>query len=245
MTHHSHRICMAMLLGAVIWTASTAGRAQDPAPQTLFIGGSQGSSASTYTYAGQIVPLEGARVGQGWFHKSVASWLTYGYSTEIGGAPTQARAGAASFESGWGYAWDGVQLKGDVSLTLGVRDTRLRPRELRADGLHGTRVALTPQVGVRYSFTPQWDADILASYSIGTQSSFSRARIGGRPADTSWRLGVETSLSEGQNYRTQQIGVFAGRDVGLGWFVEMNAGQAQSKNGNNTPYVGMSFSLVR
>ncbi len=44
-------------------------------------------------HAGQIVPLEGARVGQGWFRKNIASWLTYRYDTTIDLA-------AANFENG-------------------------------------------------------------------------------------------------------------------------------------------------
>lgn len=219
--------------------------AQAQEAQQLFIGGSQGSSAGTYTYAGQIAPLEGARVGQGWFRKTVASWLTYRYDTDLAGLPVQARAGAAGIESGWGYAWDGEQLKADVSLSLGLRHTRLRPDALRADGEHGTRIMLTPQVSARYLINSQWDADMLAAYSTGARSRFARARVGMRPADTGWRLGLEASLSQGKDYRTEQTGVFAGRSIGAGWFLEVNAGQAKPRDGKSTPYIGLSVSLMR
>jgi hypothetical protein len=242
MIHH-HHLFRCALLGALSCALPLA-HAQEPA-QKLFIGGSQGSSAGTYSYAGQIVPLQGARVGQGWFHKSVISWLTYRYDTDVAGVPTQARAGAAGIESGWGYAWDGEQLKADVSLSLGLRHTRLRPDAVRADGEHGTRVTLTPQVAARYLFSPQWDADLLASYSAGARSSFTRARVAMRPRDTAWRLGLEATLSQGKDYRTEQTGLFAGRAIGAGWFLEVNAGQARPQDGKTTPYIGMSVSLVR
>jgi hypothetical protein len=244
-THVARHTRIATLLGAVILATCTSGHAEEAKPQTLFIGGVQGSSAGTYTYAGHIAPLQGARVGQGWFYKNVASWLTYNYNTDIGGAPVQARAGAAGFETGLGYAWEHQQLTGDVSLLVGVRNTRLWPLALRAEGDHGTHATLTPQVAARYQFSSRWNADVLASYSMGPQSSFSRGRLNWHPGDKTWRIGVEVSLSEGEDYRTKQTGLFAGRPLGSGWFVEMNAGQAQSKDGNNTPYVGVSFSLVR
>ncbi|HVL43811.1 MAG TPA: cellulose biosynthesis protein BcsS [Acidovorax sp.] len=240
MSHHLHRY----LLWVGLSCAGALASAQDAAPR-LYIGGSQGSSAGTYTYAGQIVPLEGARVGQGWFQKTVASWLTYQYDTTVAGAPTEAKAGAAGIEGGWGYAWDTERFKGDASLSLGLRHTQLRPAAARADGQHGTRVTLTPQIGARYLFTPRWDADVLASYSAGTHSSFGRARMGVRPGDTEWRLGLEATLSQGKDYRTQQTGVFAGRNLGTGWFLEVNAGQARPRDGKSTPYVGLSASLVR
>ena len=234
---------------AAAWLALAASAApamaQERAAQGLYIGGSQGSSAGTYTYAGQIVPLEGARVGQGWFRKHIASWLTYRYDTDVGGTPIRARAGAAGLETGWGYAWDTEHFQGDVSLGLGVRHTRLRPALARVDGEHGTRVTLTPQVAARYLLTPHWDASLLASYSLGAHSSFARARTGVQPQGSSWRLGVETSLSKGRDYRTQQVGVFAGRPVGTGWFVEVNAGHARPKDGKDSPYVGVSLSLVK
>ena len=211
---------------AAAWLALAASAApalaQEPAAQALSIGGSQGSSAGTYTYAG-----------------------TYRYDTDVGGTPIRARAGAAGLETGWGYAWDTEHFKGDVSLGLGVRHTRLRPALARVDGEHGTRVTLTPQVAARYLLTPQWDASLLASYSLGAHSSFARARTGVQPQGSSWRLGVETSLSKGRDYRTQQVGVFAGRPVGTGWFVEVNAGHARPKDGKDSPYVGVSLSLVK
>lgn len=240
MSHQLHRY----LLWVGLSCAGALASAQDAAPR-LYIGGSQGSSAGTYTYAGQIVPLEGARVGQGWFQKTVASWLTYQYDTTVAGASTEAKAGAAGIEGGWGYAWDTERFKGDASLSLGLRHTQLRPAAARADGQHGTRVTLTPQIGARYLFTPRWDADVLASYSAGTYSSFGRARMGVRPGDTEWRLGLEATLSQGKDYRTQQTGVFAGRNLGTGWFLEVNAGQARPRDGKSTPYVGLSASLVR
>ncbi|ART53319.1 hypothetical protein CBP34_18880 [Acidovorax carolinensis] len=230
------------------WLAAllcAGGLAQGQETQRLFIGGSQASSAGSYTYAGQIAPLEGARVGQGWFHKSVASWLTYRYDTDVQGLPVQARAGAAGFETGWGYAWDGDRLQGDVALSVGLRHTRLRPDAVRASGEHGTRITLTPQISARYLITPQWDADMLASYSAGTRSRFARARVGWRPADTAWRVGLEATLSQGKDYRTEQAGLFAGHSIGAGWFLEINAGQAKPRDGKSTPYIGLSASLVR
>lgn len=225
--------------------AATA-HAQDLPPQALYIGGTQGSSAGTYTYAGQIVPLEGARVGQGWFRKNIASWLTYRYDTTIDGLPVEARAAAPGLETGVGYAWDGERFKGDASISLGVRHTRLRPHEARATGQHGTQVMLTPQVAARYLFSPRWDADALASYSLGAHSLYARTRVGVRPEGTSWRLGLESSLSRGRDYRTVNAGVFAGRPVGDGgWFVELNAGRARPQDGSTTPYIGLSVSLVR
>jgi len=217
--------------------------AAQQAPQ-LVIGGSQISSESSYTYLGVITPVQGARLGQGWFQKTVGSWLTYRYDTEHNGAPVGVRASAPGIETGMGYAWQGESLKGDVSLTVGVRHTRLRPADVPTDGPEGTQLTLTPQLAAGYQFSRTVDADLIASYSLGTRSRFARLRWGFQPGGD-WRAGLEGVLSQGPDYRNLQRGVFVGLPLAQGWFIDVNAGQVQPRDGQRTPYVGLSFSRFR
>lgn len=218
-----------------------AAHASETAPD-LFIGGAQSSSESSYSYLGVIRPVWGGTVGDGWFGKAVASWLTYRYATVMVGRDVDVRASAPGIDSGLGYAWRRGALSGDVSLAVGVRNARLRP-DVTTDRPKGTRVTLTPQMAARYDPTPSAYADMLASYSFGTRGSFVRARLALRPA-SAWRAGLEGTVAEGADYRTVQRGVFAGTDAGAGWSIELHAGQARARDGHRAPYGGLSVSKM-
>ena len=235
------RLALRGVAFATLATWALAAAADEPS--ILLIGGSQGSAVSSYTYLGAIKPMVGASVGRGGFYKTVASWLTYRYDTEIGGANVDVQASAPGIETGVGYAWDSVSFKSDVSLVAGVRNTRLRP-DVDTDGPSGARLTLTPQLSSRVLLTRSLEADVIASYSFGTRGQFARVRVGAEPA-AGWRAGLEAMLAAGPDYRNLQRGGFVGTSVAPGWFVELNAGRAEPHSGSSSSYIGISFSNVR
>lgn len=214
--------------------------AQTPA-QTLFIGGAQGSAENSYTYAGWIRPFAGGRVGDGWYGKVIASWLAYRYDGNVGGQPVEVKANAPGLEAGVGRIWTSGAWRQDLSLSVGARHTRIRPEGANS-GAAGTRATLTPQYALAYDPTLRLGADLLAAYALGTGDRFGRLRGGWRPA-AGWRLGVEGVVAAGRDYRNRQAGLFGGTQLGPVW-LEVAGGQAQSRDGRDSGYFGISLSMV-
>lgn len=228
---------------ALLLAAGGAACAADAVSPTLLIGGGQASANSGYTYLGAIRPWRGANLGEGWFTRGVASWVSYRYGTVVAGNTVDVRANAPGLEGGIGYAWGaGSAFTGDASLALGARTTQVTP-DVPTEGPKGTRATLTPQVFVRYDVTSFINAEMRASYSLGTRDRFAKLRLGWHPAPP-WRVGVEMVSAAGTTYRDVQRGVFAGAPVAPGWWVDVNAGSSRAREGKQGAYLGVSTSRV-
>lgn len=227
-----------VLLGLFI---ATGAHAKDDDP--LFIGGVQASSDSSYTYAGIITPIWGGKLGQGWFNRTIASWLTYEYSTTVNGADRTVRAKAPGVETGLGYAWAGANYGIGLSAAIGYRYFKVSP-DLPDEDPQGGVVTFSPQVQANYAFTKRWDTDLIASHTFAgksAESTFGRLRFGFKPRQD-WRLGIEGIHQEGENYRIEQSGLFATKYLANGWGVELSGGNANSKDGNDSAYMGLAVS---
>lgn len=218
-----------------------------PAPGTppgwLVFGGAQTSGTSSYSYLGALKPFEGSRLGEGTFHRTIASWLAYEYETTLSGRRTMVKARAPGIETGVGHAWKRGATQWEASLSVGVRDTDIDPGEVDND-VRGVKGSLTPQVAFQH---PLWDgiqAEGRASYSFGPQDRYAMARLVGTTWLPGWRTGVQVSHQEGQTYRNVSAGLFAGKDLAGGWRLELGAGQILSLEGESDPYAMLAFSWL-
>lgn len=222
---------------AALHVGVNAQQQQEAAP-LLFIGGVQASSLGGYAYAGVIKPFAGARLGEGWFHRSVASVLTYRYDATLQGRTRNVHARAPGLEVAVGRAWSGERASLELSAGVGLRYTRLSPVDPDSD-VRGTQWAFTPQLIARQAFTQSVDGDVLASYSAGPNSRYVRARLGARPADWGWRMGLESTLSSGESYRQVGVGLFGARSLVSGLSLEVSAGRLRSRDGKEDPYIAV------
>lgn len=224
---------------AGIAVAMATGASAQPVTQ-LWIAGLQLSPDNSYSYLGWLRPVWGGSLGRGWYHKTVGSWLTYRYDTDHEGRQVEVRARAPGVETGLGHVWQHDSLQVDLSVSAGVRHTRRRP-DVASEGPGGTQLTLTPQLSLRQAWGPRTDGELLASYSFGTRGRFARARLGWRP-QASWRGGVEASIAAGPDYRNDQIGLFAGRQVAPGLTLDFNAGRAHARDSGHSAYLGVAAS---
>ncbi|WP_157271545.1 cellulose biosynthesis protein BcsS [Azohydromonas aeria] len=224
------------LLAGLSAAAASAAHAQEAAP--LAIAGVQASALGGYGYLGVIQPFAGAKLGEGWFHRTVASWLTYRYDATPGGTAQRVHARAPGLDFGLGRAWSAPDWGVELSAGVGLRHTRLRPDDPGNDA-RGTQWAFTPQLIARRQFTPALDGDLIASYSAGPNSRFLRARLGARAGASGWRLGGEGLLSSGPEYRQVGVGLFGARFFDSGLALELSAGRLRSREGREEPYVAI------
>lgn len=217
-----------------------AGAAADDKPSAILIGGSQAGSRDSYSYLGFVMPALDGQVGQGWYVRAVASWISYRYDKDVDGRTVEVRAKAPGVDAGLGYAWRSAASSADLSLAVGARHTSLSP-DVQTDGPKGSNFTLTPQVMAQHSFGPSVDADLLANYSFGTQDRFARARLGLHP-NSRWRTGVEAAVAAGADYRNTRAGLFAGTSFASGWWVDLSAGRSHSRDGKQGNYLSVALS---
>lgn len=204
---------------------------------SLFIGGSQVSELNSFTYVGVLQPLSGGKIGDGWFRKVIASWLTYEYDTFANNQDVTAKARAPGIEAGMGYSWAGERYAVSLALSGGYRYIRLKPN-LPDEDPQGDVFTLTPDVQARYKFSEYVDTDILSSYAFGQQASFNRIRLGLHP-DPKWRVGLETFFQKGRNYSSKQLGVFVSSYLSNGMSYELSGGMLRNGDGVDSPYLGI------
>jgi hypothetical protein len=223
---------------ALALASMSGAQAQD----ALFLAGVQASSASTYVYAGEITPLQGATLGQGWYRKYIFSWLNYHYRTTQNNAEVEIRTNAPGFEAGFGHAWKGTRLNLDLSATTGYRHQHMQP--LTPDGERsGGILTLNPQVQAQLTLTPTLYADLIANRAIGLGSSFMRERLGWKPA-ANWRTGIEAIQLDGRTYRLEQEGLFAALSLSNNISLEWSAGRARSQDGSGSAYASFGWARM-
>lgn len=206
------------------------------------IGGLQYSPDSSYTYAGMLKSLAGGQLGEGWYTKVIASWLTYRYDTNIAGTGYQVRARAPGVEGGVGYGWKANRYTLSLSAAIGLRHITVKPI-VPEDEETGNVWTFNPQVQGSLALTPKVEASTLASYAFGQKSAYARARLAWKPNGT-WFVGLQETYLKGRNYRINQHGIVVGRSLGNGYTVEVSGGRSRPRDGDSTGYLAFGLSRV-
>jgi len=210
--------------------------------ENVVFSGAEGSSNSSYTYLGTVIPMEGEALGRGWYRKVVVSMIRYRFSSTERGPSEEVYGTVPGIEGGVGYAWRFGARTLDLSATVGSRNIRLSPFEPR-DEQTGQVVTLNPQLMAYAPLIGRFDADLIANYALGLGSSFARLRAGFRSAER-WRTGIETKHLKGHHYETQAAGVFVAIPLSGKFTLELTAGKEKPRDEPSVSYGGMAFSVV-
>ncbi len=127
----------------------------------------------------------------------------------------------------------------DLSATLGYRHIDISPFVPAGDRT-GNVFTLNPQIHASRQLNSSIDAELLANYAIGLESSFTRARLGWKPV-IGWRTGLEGIWQQGKNYRVTQQGMFLSKTLASGMTLEINAGQAKPESDRASAYIGLTI----
>ncbi len=236
MKHTSSLMTMAVLFGLSL---NASAKDDDP----LFIGGFQRADHNSYTFAGVITPILGGKLGEGWFNRTIASWLTYEYDASYNGQPTTLKAKAPGIETGFGYAWQGKSYGINLSASVGYRDFRLSPN-IPDEEPEGKVLVFSPQLQARYDITEHIETDLIASHAFAkknAETSFGRLRLGYKPR-WDWKFGLEGVYQEGENFRVKQNGLYLVHYLSSGWGVEVSGGKAESRDNSSSAYFGLGIS---
>jgi len=227
-------------LGLLMMLLASSARAEPADERAIVLAGTEFSASNAYTHAGYIAPLAGNTLKQGWNVLAFASWLNYSYTTLQNGQPVKVRATVPGVRGGMGYQWTAGDVAVGLSASLGYQNTQQTPY-IAATGKQGAAIILLPQVQLKYQFTEQTDADLMANYAIGQNSYWSHLRVGYQPR-WDWRVGPELGLQAGQNYRIAKVGLFAATPVLGGAILELNTGVQANLNPPKEWYVGVALS---
>jgi len=238
-TNPNNNISLATLALLPLLSLLTSLPCKAEANNNLVIAGVQSSSKSTYAFTTAIAPFGDAKLGQGWYQKAGVSWLAYRYDGTLNGSSREVSAKAPGIEVGIGHMWNNENSRLDLSATLGYRHIDITPFVPTGDRT-GSVFTLNPQIQASRQLNSSIDAELLANYAIGLESSFTRARLGWKPV-AGWRTGLEGIWQEGKNYRVTQQGLFLSKTLAPGMTLEINAGQAKPQNDSASAYIGLSL----
>ncbi|WP_194725063.1 cellulose biosynthesis protein BcsS [Noviherbaspirillum malthae] len=206
------------------------------------IGGVQYSPDSSYTYAGMLKSFPGGRLGEGWYSKVIASWLTYRYDTNISGTDYEIRARAPGIEGGVGYGWKRDRYTLSLSGSIGLRHITVKP--IVPDNEETGNVwTFNPQLQGTFALTPKIEAGTLASYAFGQKSAYAQARLAWKPSGT-WFVGLQEIYLKGRNYRINQHGIVVGRPLANGYTLEISGGRSRPRDSDSTGYIAFGLSRV-
>ena len=210
--------------------------------ESVVFSGVEGSSSSTHAYLGFIMPLEGERLGDGWYRKFVGSSTTYVYQNGERGSVVDIDGRSKGIDAGLGRGWRFENSSLDLSATIGYRDVRLSPYAPTSDKA-GNLFTFNPQIMLWRQLSPTVDTDLIANYASGTSSSFARARIGMRASEI-YRVGIEGKWLDGRNYQVKKQGLFVAMKLGEKMTLELNAGRDAPNDRNSTTYAGIAVATT-
>jgi hypothetical protein len=208
--------------------------------ESVIFSGVEGSSLTTHSYLGLIMPTEGKQLGNDWYRKFVASSTSYGYQNSERGTTVNIDGRSNGIDAGMGRTWRFENGSVDLSATVGYRDVKLTPYAPTNDRA-GNLFTFNPQLMLSRQLSSRFDTDLLANYSTGTSSSFVRARIGMRPTER-YRLGIEGKWLNGRNYGVKKQGLFVAFKVSERLILELNGGREEPEDRNSTTYAGIALS---
>ncbi len=226
-------------LAMLLMCASASANAAEDA-RAIGLVGTEFSASNSYTHVGYIAPLAGNTLQHGWHVLAFASWLSYNYTTLQNGQSVKVQASVPGMRGGMGYQWTEGDAAVGLSASLGYQNTQQTPY-IPATGKQGGAIVLLPQVQLKYQFSAQTDADLMANYAIGQSSYWSHLRLGYQPR-WDWRVGPELGWQAGQNYRIAKAGLFAATPVFGGAMLELNSGLQANLNPPKEWYVGVALS---
>lgn len=208
--------------------------------ESVVFSGVEGSSLTTHSYLGLIMPTDGKQLGKDWYRKFVASSTAYGYQNSERGPTVNIDGRSNGIDAGMGRTWRLENGSVDLSATVGYRDVKLTPYA-PANDKAGNLFTFNPQLMLWRQLSSRFDTDLLANYSTGTSSSFVRARIGMRPSER-YRIGIEGKWLDGRNYGVKKQGLFVALKVSEKLILELNGGREEPDDRNSTTYVGIALS---
>ena len=208
--------------------------------ESVVFSGIEGSSLTTHSYLGLIIPAEGKQLGNDWYRKFVASSTAYTYQNSDRGPTVDIDGRSNGIDAGMGRTWRSENGSVDLSATVGYRHVKLSPYAPTNDKA-GDLFTFNPQLMLSRQLSSRVDTDLIANYSTGTFSSFVRARISMRTSE-SYRIGIEGKWLDGRNYRVKKQGLFVALRVSEKLTLELNGGREEPDDRNNTTYAGIALS---
>lgn len=155
------------------WLVALVAAVRVDAEDRLFLAGGEYAESAYYTYSGLILPGPGPRQnGRGFVQRYWADWFGYEYE----GAPGRVEAEAWGAEAALGYGASSET--GWATFSVGARftSTDLSPNDPSATA-RGRQWGAKFQVEGEHDLAPSWRAGGIASYTVGQDGYWARARV--------------------------------------------------------------------
>ncbi|QPQ54976.1 cellulose biosynthesis protein BcsS [Allosphingosinicella flava] len=231
MKHSSIILPLALLLSAAPLAA------QENRDGVLFFGGSAGDGVSAY--AGGLVSLPGARLGQGFALRGSANAGRYKYQQGVATVEADYVGAEAALVYQTSAPWGWANFSAGPRLT----DTSLSPRD-PANERSGTRVDAV--IGAEGNYrTGGWSLGWYGNAGLFDETYYTQLRAGHR-IDSAGRafLGIEGGFQGDPSYDSRNIGLFYARDFSDAWNVQLSGGIRDQEGRKVKPYAAIGLSRL-
>ncbi|MCB2047127.1 MAG: cellulose biosynthesis protein BcsS [Novosphingobium sp.] len=214
-------------------TLASPALAQDSG--VVFAGGTVSDGVSAF--AGGVVSLPGARLGDGLAIRGTVNGGTYHYRTQGVRIDAEYYGGEVAMvyqtSGAWGWA--------NASVGARVTDTNLDPFD-PANRLEGTRYDLALQAeGVAGK---DWRLRWFGSLGVFDETYNLQAGLGRKIGDDETYAGLEVGLQGDPSYRTGTGGIFIETGLGKGWNGRLSGGLSEQAARGAKPYASIGVSHV-
>ncbi len=208
--------------------------AQAEDKSVVYAGGGIGEGRNVY--AGAVVALPGATLGNGLAIRGGASAGNYDYDAsglKIEGDYVSGEVALVYQTSGdWGW--------GNFGAGPRVTDTRLEPTDPTNERA-GTRWDLALQTDGAFGY--RWRLGWFGSVGVIDKAYIAEARFGRLVAEGSQsRVGVEAGLAGDETYTRRSLGLFASTQIASKTEARLSGGLSDQRGLDARPYVALSLS---
>ncbi len=206
-------------------------------PSTLFLGGAEFSSGTSYDYLGQIAPLSEDLSNTGFVRKIWIDWLKYSY-TGAGNQTYYASAPGAAFSLGYRQSNEFHQW--GAYLGLVYRDTNISPVDPTST-VSGSMLRPQLQLDGEQTIYKNWKVAFNGSYIEGEQAYWANGKLL-REIWSGQQIGLEVIKQGDPSYSAHQFGVlWTGLKFSDIFNFGFEIGTSQVTGQNSYPYFGIQF----
>lgn len=228
---------VALLSGAVCLGSSGVAMAQDtPDDGVAYAGATVGDGYNGY--AGAVVALPGASLGNGLAIRGAVSVGQYRYDSESARIEADYKSAelALVYQSSGAWGW------ANFSAGPRVTDTDTDPTDL-CNKREGTRfdVAVTTDGAVGNDWRLGW----FGSYAVGDKAYYTQLRFGPLlDASSQTRIGVEGSLQGDETYDRHAYGMFASTAIARNMEARLSGGIGKTDGSDSDAYAAIAISRL-
>lgn len=208
------------------------------AEESILLFGAEKEKEAGYYYLGQLAPLQGSKLGNGYVHRL---WLDYNnFNYDLNSTNVDAKAKGISYALGYqGLVDNSFSYAGFIG--AGFRNTDLSPND-PGNKSEGSKLNAMLLVEAEKKFTNSYKLNFYASSEPNVESYWSRLKLS---FGDHIKIGPEFTIQGDPSYDTRKIALFVSDiDISNETKMGLKIGQSKTNGSGHEAFIGIEFVKV-